>query len=1173
MGVTGRRSEVGKRGEEFVIEVEMGRAFKPGLKVYERFKEGLERCLDGKYGMVGVAWDQGTSSSRTKSVPFTPSRSVPLDVRHIQLPGVAVPNLDHTFYHPEKLDAEWRYRAASVHEWIGMVFTGSDRVRAFDTPDPFIAVMSPPTPSSPQEGHLFEIDGLVPVAVAMRVLDVLCSFPSTIPLVALAVQGHQSSPTSFAGSEREPNGGRTGSHVAAVIEGGEGDGRSTSAECFSSPRDLRFFMAEQPPLRDSIKVIARFRPLSKKEQDEGGLLCAKFLSDDSVQIETQSSSREPIVFSSDLVLPPTTPQATVFNHAALPIVQDVMRGYNGTLFAYGQTGAGKTYTMMGPDIDGSERGLVPRIVESVFGTIESSPDWMEFTVKCSYMEIYMEKIRDLLNPSSDSLPIHEEKGRGVYVKGLLECYVGEIGEVYEIMRRGMTNRQTAETNMNEASSRSHSIFLLTITQRNIQTGANKSGRLYLVDLAGSEKVSKTGASGQVLEEAKKINKSLSALGNVINALTDGKNRAHVNIEMSVAELKRVVKGMKEELEQLRGYSTALEGEVHIWRGGGNVPLEKQLPSREKVKDMLAGLQNVSQNPSSPSSIAPPRPSSAASVTTAATIRPTTPTFLDDANLSMSSLPTLPSEADDISDTRENELADQLADKERELETVRRELEELKTRTANTTPEISETENVNGDGENVEEMRGYIEKLEYELKERDILIDGLREAKTEMEDEIASLLRDNAELEEALDRQSKAVDPSEKDQRRLEKMIRVVAELSPGADQVSLEVREHQIREALQRLGTLTDSEGSTQLPSATPLLDSGGMPAQPSIEIDTHTSAVTPKSSANGTSAQNGSTHSSEVSAQLVILKSLLESSQAEKVALQQRILEMEAKFEKLEADYEDLLHNSIVDEEEKVASDDVVAELKVKIEAQYNVKRDQLQSELESTRRELQKKEAELAEANDLIATRGKELEDMRNMLSEASKHADVAKALDLAKREEEIERIKKQMAQQLVEFDGMKKRLMQNLQQRVDRVIELEVSLDETREQYNKALGSGATREQQRKLAFLERNLEQLTTVQQKLVESNQNLKKELTMADRKLAARNERIQTLEILLADTQTKFKDQQHRFEAELTSLRQKLQEATLAAQANPQPPREGWLWSHSKIAKPLRGGKQAVGVS
>jgi kinesin family protein 5 len=128
----------------------------------------------------------------------------------------------------------------------------------------------------------------------------------------------------------------------------------------------------------------------------------------------------------------------------------------------------------------------------------------------------------ILSAQNDNLQIHEEKNKGVYVKGLSDYYVGDQDDVYALMRQGGSARAVSSTNMNAESSRSHSIFLVAIQQKNTDTGTQKTGNLYLVDLAGSEKVGKTGASGQTLEEAKKINKSLSALGMVINALTDGK---------------------------------------------------------------------------------------------------------------------------------------------------------------------------------------------------------------------------------------------------------------------------------------------------------------------------------------------------------------------------------------------------------------------------------------------------------------------------------------------------------------------------------------------------------------------------------------------------------------------------------------------------------------------------
>jgi kinesin family protein 5 len=144
----------------------------------------------------------------------------------------------------------------------------------------------------------------------------------------------------------------------------------------------------------------------------------------------------------------------------------------------------------------------------------------EFAVKVSFLEIYMERIQDLIDSSKSNLQVKEEKSKGIYVQDATEVYVSSPLEMMQVMTAGSRNRSIAATRMNAKSSRSHSIFVVTVDQRDVDTGARKTGRLYFVDLAGSEKIGKTHVTGKQLEEAKMINKSLSALGNVINALTD-----------------------------------------------------------------------------------------------------------------------------------------------------------------------------------------------------------------------------------------------------------------------------------------------------------------------------------------------------------------------------------------------------------------------------------------------------------------------------------------------------------------------------------------------------------------------------------------------------------------------------------------------------------------------------
>jgi kinesin family protein 5 len=278
-------------------------------------------------------------------------------------------------------------------------------------------------------------------------------------------------------------------------------------------------------MASNIKVIARFRPSSAQQP-------ADVVSKGTI-VEFPSSTSctlldKGLTFTFDRVFAPTTTQEELFETSLCSTVKDLMQGYNGTVLAYGQTGSGKTHTMFGQPESEQQRGAIPRIVDMIFAAIATGSEEIEYTVKVSYMEIYMEKIRDLLQlpapgqtqtpAAAKSLPIHEDRTRGVYVKGLTEEYVSSRAEIEVLMQKGSRARAVGKTRMNAESSRSHAIFTISVGQKNMATNNVRTGKLSLVDLAGSEKVNKTGVVGQSLEEAKKINQSLSALGMVINAL-------------------------------------------------------------------------------------------------------------------------------------------------------------------------------------------------------------------------------------------------------------------------------------------------------------------------------------------------------------------------------------------------------------------------------------------------------------------------------------------------------------------------------------------------------------------------------------------------------------------------------------------------------------------------------
>ena len=202
---------------------------------------------------------------------------------------------------------------------------------------------------------------------------------------------------------------------------------------------------------------------------------------------------------------------------AKDIIEDVLAGYNGTIFAYGQTGSGKTHTMYGKfkdREDDEEMGIVPRSAKHIFDCIDKCSYDVEYVIEASMLEIYRETLNDLLAVNKTDLKIKEDPQKGIVVSNLTQICIASYTELMELLELGDQTRTVKATRMNEYSSRSHTLFTLDVSQR-FTNDAEKKGKLNLIDLAGSEKVGKSGAAGDTLEEAKKINLSLSALGQVI----------------------------------------------------------------------------------------------------------------------------------------------------------------------------------------------------------------------------------------------------------------------------------------------------------------------------------------------------------------------------------------------------------------------------------------------------------------------------------------------------------------------------------------------------------------------------------------------------------------------------------------------------------------------------------
>lgn len=250
-----------------------------------------------------------------------------------------------------------------------------------------------------------------------------------------------------------------------------------------------------------------------------GHKCVDFKSPETIGITNSFNNAQTFTF--DRVYDDKTNQEILFNETVKPLIYDLFKGYNGTIFTYGQSGSGKTYTMYGAELlDEETQGIIPRTISEIFEFINAEENKeIRFELKFSMLEIYQEQLYDLLNPDSRShdLKIKEHTKKGIYVENLSEVYISSQEEFLLLIHEAERARIVKETGLNKCSSRSHLLFQLQITQK-FPDDTERRGLLNLIDLAGSEKVSKTHAIGETLNEAKKINSSLSTLGKVISIL-------------------------------------------------------------------------------------------------------------------------------------------------------------------------------------------------------------------------------------------------------------------------------------------------------------------------------------------------------------------------------------------------------------------------------------------------------------------------------------------------------------------------------------------------------------------------------------------------------------------------------------------------------------------------------
>uniref|UniRef100_A0A3P9L2M0 Kinesin-like protein n=1 Tax=Oryzias latipes TaxID=8090 RepID=A0A3P9L2M0_ORYLA len=270
-----------------------------------------------------------------------------------------------------------------------------------------------------------------------------------------------------------------------------------------------------------VRVAVRLRPYLDKEDEKGEGPCVRGLDKQNLEIVNWRNATETVKYHFDAFHGEKTTQQEVFLSSVKPVLSHVLNGQHASVFAYGPTGAGKTHTMLG---SAEKPGVIPRAVREVFNLVHAkdAEEGWDYSISMSYLEIYNEKVLDLLSPSSQDLPIRQDKDKNIFIPGLTNVTISSFSDFDTHFVPASLNRTTASTKLNQRSSRSHAILLIKVVRTSrVLPHRQQTGKLYLVDLAGSEDNRRTGNQGIRLKESGAINLSLFTLSKVVDSLNSG----------------------------------------------------------------------------------------------------------------------------------------------------------------------------------------------------------------------------------------------------------------------------------------------------------------------------------------------------------------------------------------------------------------------------------------------------------------------------------------------------------------------------------------------------------------------------------------------------------------------------------------------------------------------------
>ncbi|KAL4700315.1 hypothetical protein H8959_014319 [Pygathrix nigripes] len=846
----------------------------------------------------------------------------------------------------------------------------------------------------------------------------------------------------------------------------------------------------------SIKVLCRFRPLNQAEILRGDKFIPIFQGDDSVVI-----GGKPYVF--DRVFPPNTTQEQVYHACAMQIVKDVLAGYNGTIFAYGQTSSGKTHTMEGKLHDPQLMGIIPRIARDIFNHIYSMDENLEFHIKVSYFEIYLDKIRDLLDVTKTNLSVHEDKNRVPFVK-----------------------------------------------------------------------VSKTGAEGAVLDEAKNINKSLSALGNVISALAEGtksyvpyrdskmtrilqdslggncrttmficcspssyndaetkstlmfgqraktiKNTASVNLELTAEQWKKKYEKEKEKTKAQKETIAKLEAELSRWRNGENVPETERLAGEEAALGAeLCEETPVNDNSSIVVRIAPEERQK----------------YEEEIRRLYKQLDDKDDEINQQSQLIEK-LKQQMLDQEELLVSTRGDNEKVQR-------ELSHLQSENDAAKDeVKEVLQALEELAVNYDQKSQEVEEKSQQNQLLVDELSQKVATMLSLESELQRLQEVSGHQRK------RIAEVLNGLMKDLSEFSVIVGNGEIKLPVEISGAIEEEFTVARLYISKIKSEVKSVVKRcrqlENLQVECHR-----KMEVTGRELSSCQLLISQHEAKIRSLTEYMQSVELKKRHLEESYDSLSDELAKLQA--QETVHEVALKDKEPDTQD--ADEVKKALELQMESHREAHHRQLARLRDEINEKQKTIDELKDLNQKLQLELEklqaDYEKLKSE--EHEKSTKLQELTflyerheQSKQDLKGLEETVARELQTLHNLRKLFVQDVTTRVKKSAEMEPE------------DSGGIHSQKQKISFLENNLEQLTKVHKQLVRDNADLRCELPKLEKRLRATAERVKALEGALKEAKEGAMKDKRRYQQEVDRIKEAVRYKS-----------SGKRGHSAQIAKPVRPG-------